>query len=83
MEKKNAAAMPLQPTVNAFPTIMGIFEEGYGPELVQTLTDAIQKYVRALGADGDCMGKDDSENLFNLVWFLKAVLKDCCGVDVK
>lgn len=68
---------------NTFPTVMGLLEDGYGPELVQTLTDSIQRYARALGADGDCMCKDDADNLYNLVWLLKAILKDCCGVDVE
>ena len=68
---------------NTFPTVMGLFEDGYGPEFVQTLTDSIQRYARALAADGDCMYKDDADNLYNLVWLLKAILKDCCGVDVE
>ena len=50
--------------------------------MVQTLTDAIQKYATALGADGTVMNETDADNLYNLAWLLKAVLKDCYKIDV-
>lgn len=82
MEKRNVAAMASQHTEPKFPTWVEILDDGYGPELVQTLTDAIQKYATALGADGTVMNETDADNLYNLAWLLKAVLKDCYKIDV-
>ena len=65
-----------------YPTILGILESGYGTDLVQTLLDSIQQYGKGLVADHVCIDAHDSENLYNMVWLLKAILKDCCGVDV-
>ena len=66
-----------------YPTILNILESGFGPDLARTLLDGIQQYGNALVADGVCIARHDSENLYNMVWLLKAVLKDCCGVDVE
>ena len=66
-----------------YPTWVGILDMGCEEQLVQTLTDAIQKYAVALGADGSVMNETDADNLYNLTWLLKAILKDCCGVDVE
>ena len=66
-----------------YPTILNILESGFGPDLVRTLLDSIQQYGKGLVADGVCIAEHDSENLYNMVWLLKAVLKDCCGVDVE
>ena len=65
-----------------YPTVLEILESGYGPDLVNTLLDGIQLYCRGLSADGVCFGDRDSDNLYNMVWLLRAILKDCCGVDV-
>lgn len=82
MEKRNGAAMASQHTKPKFPTWNDILEMGYEKQLVQTLTDAIQKYATALGADGTVMNETDADNLYNLAWLLKAVLKDCYKIDV-
>lgn len=82
MNRKNIAASVPQAAERKYPTIMEIFEQGWGTDYVQTLTDSIVMYASALGASGSEMGKQDSENVANLVWLLKAVLKDCHGVDV-
>ena len=66
-----------------YPTWLDILDMGYEEGLVQTLTDAIQQYATALCADGTVMNKTDADNLYNLVWLLKAVLKDCYKIDVK
>lgn len=65
-----------------YQTITGILEDGYGTDLAQALLDSIQCYGRALVADSVCIAAHDSDNLYNMVWLLKAILKDCCGVDV-
>ena len=65
-----------------YPTILEMLESGYGTDLAQTLLDSIQCYGRALVADGVCIATRDSDNLYNMVWLLKGILKDCCGVDV-
>lgn len=83
MDKKNAAAVVQQQTAPKYPTWVDILDMGYEKELVQTLTDAIQKYATALGADGTVMNETDADNLYNLAWLLKAVLKDCYNIDVK
>lgn len=66
-----------------YPTILNILESGFGPDLARTLLDGIQQYGTALALGGDSVGIHDGENLCNMVWLLKAVLKDCCGVDVE
>lgn len=83
MDKKNAAAVVQQQTAPKYPTWVDILDMGYEKDLVQTLTDAIQKYATALGADGTVMNETDADNLYNLAWLLKAVLKDCYNIDVK
>lgn len=82
MEKVNEAAMASQHTEPKFPTWVEILDMGYEKQLVQTLTDAIQKYATALGADGTVMNETDADNLYNLAWLLKAILKDCYKIDV-
>lgn len=82
MEKVNEAAMASQQTGPKYPTLVEILDMGYESQMVQTLTDAIQKYATALGADGTVMNETDSDNLYNLTWLLKAVLKDCYKIDV-
>ena len=82
MDKKNGAAAEPQPTEQKYPTWVEILDMGYEEQLVQTLTDAIQKYAMALGADGTVMNETDADNLYNLAWLLKAVLKDCYKIDV-
>lgn len=81
MEKVNEAAMASQQTEPKYPKWVEILDMGFEEELVQTLTDAIQKYAAALGADGNVMNKTDADNLYNLTWLLKAVLKDCYKID--
>lgn len=66
-----------------YPTILGVFESGFGADLAQALLDSIQCYGKALVADGVCIAAHDSDNLYNMVWLLKAILKDCCGVAVE
>jgi hypothetical protein len=66
-----------------YPTILNILDSGFGTDLAQTLLDCIQQYGNGLVANGECIAQHDSENLYNMVWLLKAVLKDCCGVDVE
>lgn len=66
-----------------YPELLEILESGYATELTQTLLDSIQCYARALAADNVCMGERDSENLYNLTWLLKALLKDCHNIDVQ
>ena len=83
MDKKNVAAAVPQQTEPKYPTWVGILDMGYKEQLVQTLTDAIQMYATALGADGTVMNATDADNLYNLAWLLKAVLKDCYEIDVK
>ena len=68
---------------NGFPTVMGIFEDGFGSEFAQTLADAIEQYAKGLEADGLSMSKTDVINIVNLVWLLKAVLKDVHGVEIE
>ena len=82
MDKRNEAATLSQQTERKYPTWLDILDMGYEEELVQTLTDAIQQYATALGADGTVMNKTDADNLYNLAWLLKAVLKDCYKIDV-
>lgn len=82
MEKVNEAAMASQQTGPKYPTLVEILDMGYVSQMVQTLTDAIQKYATALGADGTVMNETDADNLYNLTWLLKAVLKDCYKIDV-
>lgn len=82
MEKRNEAAVAQQQTEPKFPTWNDILDMGYEEQLVQTLTDAIQKYATALGHDGTVMGETDADNLYNLAWLLKAILKDCYKIDV-
>ena len=83
MDKKNGTASVQQHTERKYPTWVGILDMGYGESLVQMLTDAIQRYATALGADGTVMNETDAGNLYNLAWLLKAVLKDCYEIDVK
>ena len=83
MDKKNVAAAVPQHTERKYPTWVGILDMGYEEQMVQTLTDAIQMYSTALGADGTVMNATDADNLYNLAWLLKAVLKDCYKIDVK
>ena len=64
------------------PLMVDILDMGYEAQMVQTLTDAILKYATALGADGTVMNETDADNLYNLTWLLKAVLKDCYKIDV-
>ena len=66
-----------------YPTILEVLEIGYGTDLAQALLDSIQCYGKALVSDGVCISECDSSNLYNMVWLLKAILKDCCRVDVK
>lgn len=82
MEKVNEAAMASQQTGPKYPTLVEILDMGYESQMVQTLTDAIQKYATALGADGTVMNETDADNLYNLTWLLKALLKDCYKIDV-
>jgi len=82
MEKKNVAATLSQQTEQKYPTLVEILDMGYEAQMVQTLTDAIQKYATALGADGTVMNETDADNLYNLTWLLKAILKDCYKIDV-
>lgn len=65
-----------------YPTILELLESGDGTDLAQMLLDSIQCYGRALAADGVCVAERDSDNLYNMAWLLKAILKDCCGVNV-
>lgn len=81
MEKKNVAAVVQQQTESKYPTWVEILDMGE-LQMVQTLSDAIQKYATALGADGTVMNETDAYNLCNLTWMLKAVLKDCYKIDV-
>lgn len=64
-----------------YQAVLEILEGNNGTDLAQTMLDSIPLYGRALAADG-CITDRDSENLYNIVWLLKAILKDCCGVDV-
>lgn len=82
MEKKNVAAVVQQQTEQKYPTWVDILDMGYESQMVQTLTDAIQKYATALGGVGTVMNETDADNLYNLTWLLKAVLKDCYKIDV-
>ena len=82
MDRRNEAAVAQQHTKPKFPTWNDILEMGYEEQMVQTLTDAIQKYATVLGADGTVMNATDADNLYNLTWLLKAVLKDCYKIDV-
>ena len=82
MEKRNEAATLSQQTEPKYPTWVEILDMGCEAQMVQTLTDAIQKYATALGADGTVMNETDADNLYNLTWLLKAVLKDCYKIDV-
>lgn len=61
--------------------LFNMLESGYATDMVQALLDSIQLYNRALSADS-CIAQKDSDNLYNMVWMLKAILKDCCGVNV-
>jgi hypothetical protein len=63
-----------------YAAIVGLLDDGYGPDLVNTLLDAVQQYGISLATDGS-IGKRDEENLYNLIWLLKALLKDCFGVE--
>lgn len=83
MDKKNGTAAVPQQTEPKYPTWVGILDMGYEEQLVQTLTDTIQMYATALGADGTVMNATDADNLYNLAWLLKAVLKDCYKIDLK
>ena len=83
MDKKNGTAVVQQQTEPKYPTWVGILDMGYKEQLVQTLTDAIQMYATALGADGTVMNETDADSLYNLAWLLKAGLKDCYEIDVK
>ena len=82
MDKRNEAATLSQQTEPKYPTWVEILDMGYESQMVQTLTDAIQKYAKALGADGTVMNETDADNLYNLAGLLKAVLKDCYKIDV-
>lgn len=83
MDKRNGAAAEPQQTEQKYPTWVEILDTGFEAQIVQTLTDAIQKYASALGADGTEKKETDADSLFNLVWMLKAVLKDCYKIDVE
>lgn len=66
-----------------FPAILDIFECGYGESIAQTLLDSIDRYATAFETSSTVFSEYDTENVCNLVLLLKAVLKDCCGVNVK
>lgn len=66
-----------------YPCLMEFFEDGYGEDLAQTLADSIERYVQGLEAAGESMSRTDVTNIGNLVWLLKAVLKDVHGLDLK
>ncbi len=63
--------------------LLSILEDGYGQEMVQTLSDSIQHYILAMAARSDVSNNYDSENIYNLVWLMKAFLSDCHGVEMK
>lgn len=83
MEKRNEAATLSQQTEQKYPTWVEILDMGYEAQMVQTLTDAIQRYATALGAGCTVMSETDADSLYNLTWLLKAVLKDCYSIDMK
>ena len=65
-----------------YPALYGLFEAGYGLGMAKTRADSIEKYGMAMGLSGDCADARDGENLYNLVWLMRSILSDCCGVSV-
>lgn len=65
-----------------YPTICQLFEEGFGKEIAQSLADGIVFYLQSMAARGDVVVPQDAENVHNLISLMKAILKDCCSVDM-
>lgn len=66
-----------------YSNILEIFEGGAGREMAGTLLDCIERYATSMEAeDGTVPAARDYNNLCNLVWLLRSVLQDCCGLQL-
>lgn len=63
--------------------ILEIFESGAGPEMAGTLLDCLEHYAASMRDDTAAVpAARDYNNMCNLVWLLRSVLQDCCGVQL-
>lgn len=67
----------------SFSNILEVFEDGQGTEMAGTLLDCIERYATSMEVeDGTVPAARDYDNIRNLVWLLRAVLQDCCGLQL-
>ncbi len=58
-----------------------LFKDGLTEGLVQSLLDAIKRYVDSLAEREECACRVDMENIYHLVALLKAILRDRYGIE--
>ena len=64
------------------PSVLGIFNGGYAPEMIRMLLDSIPAYVSSFANSDMMMGRQDAENVNDMVMLLRAILKDCYNIDL-
>lgn len=64
------------------PSVLGIFNGGYAPEMIRMLLDIIPAYVSSFADSDMTIGRRDAENVNDMVMLLRAILKDCYGIDL-
>lgn len=58
------------------PHLMEIFRDGYSEDMVKTLLDSIEAYGAYMAKCGTVAADADCENIYNLVWLVRAILND-------
>ena len=61
------------------PSLMSLFRDGYGDEIVRALLDALEAYGNKVGK-GEAFNGTDGENVYFLVALVRAILQDSHGM---
>lgn len=72
----------MKPVIDT-PALTKLFTDGYGEDMMRTVTHAIEYFALSLSAPGNNVTTEsDADNLVNLVWLQRAILKDCYGINL-
>lgn len=64
------------------PRITEIFDDGYSETMVKTLLRSIEAYGIYMAHQGIVPDEEESNDIINLVWLVRAILSDCHGMNL-
>ena len=66
----------------SMPARMEIFASGDGPDIICALIDSIEAYGVYMAKNNVAASDTDSANIYYLTRLLRAIISDCCGINI-